>query len=72
MEIKKPEWWRKRDPEGVDGSVRLVLRLEAVLPEPGTILDGEKWLAAVERQLREGLERAIRDLKEKGWRGEKT
>ena len=69
MEIKMPEGWRKRDHEGEDGSVRMTLRLEAILPKPGTILDNKKWIAEVERQLREGLDRAIQNIRTKGWPG---
>ena len=55
--------------ETLDGSIKMNLRLEAILPKPGTILDNEKWIAEVERQFRDGLDRAIRDIRTKGWPG---
>ena len=48
------------------------VRIFAIMPPVLIVPDPEERCAEVERQLREGLERAIRDLKEKGWRGEKA
>lgn len=72
--IKAMQYETNMIPSGkttIFGSKQLNLRLFAAIQEqePGTVLDDEKWLAEIERQFREGLDRAIRDIRTKGWPG---